>query len=143
MESWQKVWREGIEPLLSIDALRVLHAALLSDDPRLIQGANTTPPPLLCVHDWPVEEACVLCYAGWQGEGLETVAEVEEYFARLCFECDQRMGDPAACRWFLNFWDDTPRHVLFPLILEEVNLELLRRCGNEANSANSRQSVAG
>lgn len=127
MESWQKVWREGIEPLLSIDALRALHAALLSDDPRLIQGANTTPPPLLCASAEPVEEACVLCYAGWQGEGLETVAEVEEYFARLCFECDQRIGEPAACRWFLNWHDDTPRDEMRQRLLAEVELSLTAR----------------
>lgn len=127
MESWQKVWREGIEPLLSIDALRALHAALLSDDPRLIQGANTTPPPLPCVQDWPVEAACALSYCGWQGEDLETTAEVQEYFGLLCFECDQRMGDPAACRWFLNWFDDTPRAEMRPLLLAEVELSLAAR----------------
>ncbi len=48
----------------------------VSDDPRLTQGSTTTP-PLMCVQDWPVEAACVLGFCGWQGDGLETVAEVE------------------------------------------------------------------
>jgi hypothetical protein len=42
-------------------------------------------------------------YCAWQGDGLETVAEVEEFFARVCFEADQVLGEPAACRWFLNW----------------------------------------
>ena len=46
MESWRKVWREGLAPLLSDNSLRALRRALVEDDPRLIQGATTTPPPL-------------------------------------------------------------------------------------------------
>src|SRR5437868_1687903 len=93
MESWRKVWREGVVPLLSTDGLEALRHGLLADDTRLVQGATTTPPPLPSVQDWPVEAACALGYCGWQGEGLETVAEVEEFFARMCFEIDQRLGE--------------------------------------------------
>jgi hypothetical protein len=99
----------------------------LTDDPRLLQGATTTPPPLQCVQDWPVEAACVLGYCAWQGEGLETVAEVEEFFARACFEADQLLGEPAACRWFLNWYDDTPRDEMRRLLLAEVNRTLAQR----------------
>lgn len=127
MESWQKVWREGLAPLLSDEGLEALQGGLMRDDPRLLQGATTTPPPLQCVQDWPVEAACALGFTGWQGEGLETVAEVEEYFARLCFEVDQRLGEPAACRWFLNWFDDTPRDEMRRLLLAEVQAELARR----------------
>ena len=127
MESWRKVWREGLVPLLSTPALESLRAALAADDARLLQGATTTPPPLQCVQDWPVEAACALGYCGWQGEGLETVAEVEEYFARMCFEIDQRLGEPAGCRWFLNWFDETPRDEMRPLLLAEVNRALARR----------------
>ena len=98
MESWRKVWREGLAPLLSIKALQALEKALEADDHRLIQGATTTPPPLQCVQDWPVEAADALAFCGWQGEGLATVIEVEEYFAGACFDCDQRLGEPAGCR---------------------------------------------
>ena len=127
MESWRKVWREGVAPLLSRNALEALQHGLQADDARLIQGATTTPPPLQCVQEWPVEAACALGYCGWQGDGLETVAEVEEFFARMCFEIDQQMGEPAACRWFLNWFDDTPRQEMRRELLVEVQRTLAER----------------
>lgn len=127
MESWRLVWREGVEPLLVTGELEALRAALSEDDPRLLQGATTTPPPLQCVQDWPVEAACALGYCGWIGGGLETVAEVEEYFARMCFEIDRRLGEPAGCRWFLNWFDETPREDMRRSLLAEVNRALARR----------------
>lgn len=127
MESWRKVWRDGIAPQLTPEALDVLRSALLSDDARLLQGATTTPPPLQCVQDWPVEACCVLGFCGWQGDGLETVAEVEQYFAETCFEADRMLGEPAAVRWFLNWYDETPRDEMRRLLLAEVNHALARR----------------
>lgn len=135
MESWRKVWREGLAPLLSTAGLEALRGALVSDDARLLQGATTTPPPLQCVQDWPVEAACALGYCGWKGEGLETVAEVEEFFARMCFEIDQRLGEPAGCRWFLNWFDDTPRDDMRRLLLAEVNRALAQRRADEDDAA--------
>jgi hypothetical protein len=132
MDSWRKVWRDGLAPLISTEALEALRTALANDDTRLLQGATTTPPPLQCVQDWPVEAACVLGFCGWQGEGLETVAEVEEYFARLCYEVDLRLGEPAACRWFLNWFDETPRDEMRRLLLSELTRTLsLRRDEDE------------
>jgi hypothetical protein len=127
MESWRKVWREGLVPLLSTEGLEALRQALVTDDSRLLQGATTTPPPLQCVQDWPVEGACALGYCGWQGDGLETVAEVEEFFARMCFEIDQRLGEPAGCRWFLNWFDETPRDEMRAHLLAEVSRAIARR----------------
>jgi len=127
MESWRKVWREGVEPLVSTEGLEALREALTNDDPRLLQGATTTPPPLMCVQEWPVEAACALGFCGWQGDGLETVAEVEEFFARMCFEIDQRVGEPAGCRWFLNWFDETPRDEMRRELLAEVNRALTAR----------------
>src|SRR5262249_47561933 len=127
MDSWRMVWREGLAPLLSTMSLEALRAALFTDDARLLQGATTTPPPLACVQDWPVEAACGLGFCGWQGEGLESVGQVEEYFARMCFEIDQRMGEPAACRWFLNWFDETPREEMRGELLAEVNRTLAER----------------
>jgi hypothetical protein len=74
-----------------------------------------------------VERACALGYCGWQGDGLESVGEVEEFFARACFEADQRLGEPAACRWFLNWYDDTPREAMRQQLLGEVNWTLAQR----------------
>src|SRR5437899_12916665 len=109
MESWRKVWRDGFAPILPTAGLEALREALANDDPRLAQGSTTTPPPLMCVQDWPVEAACAVGFCAWQGEGLETAGEVEEFFARACFEADPRIGVPAACRYFLSWFDDTPR----------------------------------
>jgi hypothetical protein len=127
MESWRKVWREGLAPLLSTPGLEALSKALIEDDVRLQQGATTTPPPLQCVQDWPVEGACAIGFSGWRGDGLETVGEVEEFFARTCFEIDQRLGEPAGCRWFLNWFDDTPREEMRRLLLAEVGRTLAQR----------------
>lgn len=127
MESWRKVWRDGVEPLVSTQGLEALRQALTRDDPRLLQGATTSPPPLMCVQDWPVEAACALGFCGWQGDGLETVAEVEEFFARMCYEIDQRLGEPAACRWFLNWFDETPREHMRQELLREVVRALAAR----------------
>ena len=127
MESWRIVWRDGFVPVLSTAGLTALRDALRGDDPRLVQGATTTPPPLMCVQDWPVEAADALGYCGWQGDGLETVGQVEEHFARCCFEADQRLGEPAACRWFLNWYDDTPRDEVRRELLAEVELALAER----------------
>lgn len=134
MEVWRKVWRKGVAPLLSLEALEVLHGALLADDPRLIQGATSQPPPLMAVRDWPVESACAIGYCGWQGDGLETVAEIEEFVGKMCFEIDQRMGEPAGCRWFLNWWDETPRAEAISWLLPEVEMALIERVAKEMAS---------
>jgi hypothetical protein len=113
--------------VISTSGLEALRDALQSDDTRLTQGSTTTPPPLMCVQDWPVEAACALGYCGWQGDNLETVGEVEEFFAKVCFEADQRLGEPAACRWFLNWFDDTPRNEMREDLLDEVERALVER----------------
>jgi hypothetical protein len=131
MESWRMVWRAGFAPVLSTSGLFALREALATDDSRLSQGSTTTPPPLMCVQDWPVEAACALGYCGWQGDGLETVGEVEEFFARACYEADVRLGEPAACRWFLNWFDDTPREEMRRELLGEVRQTLEDRLEGE------------
>jgi hypothetical protein len=127
MQSWKLVWREGFVPVLPTTGLLALRAALLSDDPRLTQGSTTTPPPLLCVQDWDCEGACALGLCGWHGESLATVGEVEEFFARVCFDADHRLGEAAACRWFLNWFDDTPRDQMRRELLVEVDRALEAR----------------
>jgi hypothetical protein len=127
METWRRVFREGVAPVLSTNGLLALEAALQRDDPRLCQGATTTPPPLQCVLDWPVEAACLLGYCAWQGDGLGTVGEVEEYFAKVCFEADRRLGEPAAVRHLLNAYDDWPRDEMRRELLPEVDRALAER----------------
>lgn len=125
--SWQTVWREGFAKVLPLKGLKALRDALEADDVRLIQGATTTPPPLMCVQDWPAEAADALGFCGWHGEGVETVGEVEECFARYCFECDQILKEAAGCRWFLNWFDDTPRDEMRRELLPEVELAIEER----------------
>jgi hypothetical protein len=132
MESWRTVWREGFAPTLTDDELNALRDALAANDPRLTQGSTTTPPPLMCVQNWKCEAACLVGYAGWQGQQLETVGEVEEFFAEKCFRADQLLGEPAACRSLLNFFDDGPRDEVFKAILEEVEAELRKRATRPA-----------
>jgi len=130
MESWRKVWRDGIAPLLSREQLEACLEALVNDDPRLLQGATTTPPPLQCVFDWPVEAACLLGLCGVVEHGgfMEAkVCEAEEVFAKLCYECDQLLQEPAGVRWFLNWADETPRDEMRLAMIPEVKLALTRR----------------
>jgi hypothetical protein len=127
MESWRKVWRNGLAPELSTAGLQALKQALISDDERLIQGATITPPPMQCVLDWPVEGACVIGYSAWQGDGLKTVGEVEQAFAEACFNADRRMDEPAVVRYFLSAFDDWPREEMRKNLLPEVERELESR----------------
>jgi len=96
----------------------------------------------MCVQDWPVEAACALGFCGWQGERLETVGDVEEYFARCCFEADTRLGEAAACRWFLNWFDDTPRDDMRRDLLAEVELALADRLPRMEPSVTSKTAAA-
>jgi hypothetical protein len=67
----------------------------------------------------------------WQGDGLETVAEVEEAFARACFEMDTRLGEPAGCRFLLNQYDEWPRAEMIANLLPEVERALALRENQE------------
>ncbi len=134
MENWRKVWREGIVPLLTYQHLRVLGDALENNSPELLQGATTTPPPLMCVRDWPCEAACPVSYMGWKaGDGeakeLLTVDDVESFFAKMCYEIDQKLGEPAGCRHFLNWVDETDRTEMRRELLAEVKLSLEQLIG--------------
>jgi hypothetical protein len=125
--AWQRTFRLGFALQMSTRALEALRSALESDDARLITGATTSPPPLQAVAEWPVEAACPIGLCGWLGENLETVGQVEEYFARLCYDADRRLGEPGACRYLLNWIDDTPRDEMRRWLLVEVVAELRRR----------------
>lgn len=127
MESWRKVWREGFAPVLATPGLEALWQALRSDDERLIQGAASDPLPLMCQRDLRVARCCSIGWCGWQGEKLDSVGELEEFFSRTCFEADQRLGEPGGCRWFLNWYDDMPRQSMRLELLFEVERTLEQR----------------
>lgn len=50
-----------------------------------------------------------------------------QYFARICFDVDRALGEPAGCRYFLNFFDETPRDQMRRELLPEVWRELEKR----------------
>ncbi len=127
MSSWKYIWRKGFAPDMPTAGLEALVAALQTDSPLLIQGSTTMPPPMPCVELWPVEAADAIGFIGWQGNNLSTVGEVEEFFARACYEADERLGEPAACRWFLNWFDDAPRGEVRGELLNEVRRTLEER----------------
>ncbi|HLJ96276.1 MAG TPA: hypothetical protein VKU02_24090 [Gemmataceae bacterium] len=131
LTAWQRAWRYGIAPSLSAKGLLALQQALERGDPALIQGATIVPPPLQAVQNWSVEAACAIGYAGWRGEGLNTVAQVEAFFAHVCFEADQELGEPAAASYFLNAYDTWTRSEMRRLLLPEVNLALAQRGGQQ------------
>lgn len=137
MTSWQHVFRNGIAPQLPAEGLWALRRALVKRDKRLVQGATTEPPPLLACQDLPCERACAVAYccAFTSDVLLKPVAEVEEFFARVCFEADQALGESAGCRWFLNWFDETPMEEVRPLLLAEIDTELARRQGAAATAA--------
>jgi hypothetical protein len=137
IESWRTVWRAGVAPQLSVEGLEALARALANDDPRLWQGQTAGPTPGPGKRGWdpPCEGACLIGYAGWQGEGLETVAEVQDFFAQACYRADLALGEPAGCRWFLNWFDETPREVMRRLLLAEVRLALDGRGGTAPSPA--------
>lgn len=124
IEKWRKVWRQSISKRLGTRALLVLEAALKIDDPRLIQGAISSPAPLDSLRDCQVKGTCLIGFCGWQAEGRETVGEVESYFHAICDACEADSQEPAICRYFLNWFDDCPRDEMRREMLAEVRLAL-------------------
>ena len=129
MEAWQKVWRDRIAPQLSAVELRALWYGLKEDDPAILQRVNCLPANIMMRNqEFPIG-ACSITYAGWKGNCLNTVERCEEFFARVCFNCDQAIGEPAGCRHFLNWHDETPREEMRVALLEEVERVLDERRG--------------
>jgi hypothetical protein len=126
MEAWRVAWR-AFAAGLTLEQLDAIEHGLVSDDPALVQGATTTPPPLQCVLDWQCEGACLIGYAGWKGSGIGTVGEVEDFFADRCHAADQAMGEPAGCRHLLNAFDDWPRDEMIANLLPEVRRAIAER----------------
>jgi hypothetical protein len=127
VEDWRRVWRNGVVPQLTNEGLESLRDALLRDDGSILQGATTRPPPLQCVQDWAVEAACGLSWVGWKVLGLSTVGEVEEWFARTCYEADKRLGEPAGIHHFLTWFDRTYREEMRKLLAKEITNNLSER----------------
>lgn len=123
--AWLHAWRRGFLPLYSEVQLRHMLHGLETEDRNVLQGATCTPPPLQVVMDWPVEACDLTSYGFWMEGGTETtVAEVEEFFARTCFEADNLLGEPAGCRHWLNWYDEIPRDEMRDCMVREIRLDL-------------------
>lgn len=127
MSAWQTVFRKGIAPQLSTAGLLALRLAIEEDDPALMQGFTVCPLPVPGQYEHEPTEADPIAYAIWRGEGLRTVREVEDRFAAVMFECDQMLGEPAACRWWTNWVDQTDRAEMRTALLVEVRAVLAER----------------
>ena len=127
LTAWQWAWRTGVAPQLSLLSLEALQIGLERDNPALLQGATVSPPPLQCLADRMVEAACPIAYCGWRASGLATVAQLEAYFARVCYEAGVALGQPDAVRSFINWWDESPREEARRALLAEVGREIDRR----------------
>jgi hypothetical protein len=137
METWRKALRDGFIPEMTTPHLEALRDMLRADDPRLCQGATTVPPPLMCVQDWPVEKCCMNALGGVMENGgffKATVGQAEAAFAELCYKADMRLGEQGACKYLLNWYDETPREEMRVELLAEVELALAAR-GKEVASA--------
>ena len=121
---WRRVWRIGFLPWLPREGLAALQSALAADDPRLLQGATCFPAPVVARRERAIQCACALAWCGWHGEGLRTVGQVEAFVERLCLAADAALDEPAACRFFLNWYDDTPRAEMRRALLAEVTRAL-------------------
>jgi hypothetical protein len=60
VENWRRILREGLLRALTEEELQALRRGLADEDPALLQGMMTLPPPLECVNDWAVEGADLL-----------------------------------------------------------------------------------
>ncbi len=135
-EPWLRVFVDGFAPNMTDDELLALRGGLERDDPRILQGATTTPPPLLCVHDWPCECACPIGYTTLATIDGATVGQVENVFANLCFMCNASLpSEPNACRFFLNWVDVTPRPEMRASLVEAIEHVLAQREGFDREEA--------
>lgn len=150
-EPWRKTFRKGILPALwekaggrvgYATALRAVERHLLDDEDGTMCQGNTTE-ALGDSHsvrdfpgrgDYPCDAASFLAFLAWKGGLVKakheraTINEVEEAFAEMCFLIDKNMGEPAACRWFLNWFDETPMSSVRQPLLREV-MRALSACG--------------
>lgn len=128
-----QTWKDGFAVDLCYDQLVILRDALArGDESRLLQGLSTAPQPLRGNLDRSIVAADAVVYPHWRYTFgmfgvVETVGAASEAFAACCFNADQYLGEPAACRAFLNFWDDTPREEAFPALLAAVKEVIAER----------------
>lgn len=131
MESWEHVFRHGLSPSLTLEGLQALAHAIEADDEHLIQGATTEPPALNCTRDWFPNGCCAVAYAVWKGSDASAesvnLEYIEEGFAEASYQCGKRLNESSSVRYFLNWYDQTPRNEMRALLLPVVRDVIQRR----------------
>lgn len=122
--SWQKVFRDGFAPEMTMDELLAVREALVINDPLMIQDATVEPELSEFVQPCG---ACFVSYGLWKANRLSTTMEVSDMFARRCQLADNRLGFHSAIRFFLNWFDETPRQEVFAKLLVEVDAVISER----------------
>lgn len=122
---WLTAWR-ALTPHLTTRALEALERACETDSGELVQGVTCVPSIMQCPGGTVPCQACLIGYAGWRGEGLETIGEIEDYFARMTWKIDDTIGKTCS-RWLTCWFDETPRAEVFAALLPEIRAELFRR----------------
>lgn len=121
IEPWRRVWRDGLGPQFSPTSLVILRGGLLQDDPRLLQRATAHPEPSPLFSADAIEGCCALGFGAWQSGALQRIGDLATFFNHLCSTADDRLGELAGCRYFLDWYDQTPRPVMRHELLGEVN----------------------
>ncbi len=124
IDAWQLVFRKGIAQQFSDEELDALRLALVSHDESLIQGKT-----------WHAEHgvvvaACAIAYPWWQVYSAAGT-ELDDRFARVCDRAEEIVGVGEADHC-TNWSDGQPREVVFPLLLREVQAEIVRRAAAAA-----------
>jgi hypothetical protein len=143
MEAWRLIFRNGFSPFLSTDGLEKLLEALKIYDERIIQGATVHPLPIRQNEDWHVEATDAIAFCFWQGNNELKVKDIDAFFAKTCFSCDETLGEPSGYRHFLNWYDNFPRKETFDLLADEVSFCLSKRYLNEDIDFNKASSLYG
>ena len=102
LEAWRHAFRVGFAPQLTTIGLLALRHALEHDLPELMQGCTVMPFPLHVNSHLPPEGCCAVTFAGWCGDGLRTVGELEEFFASTVSVAAVALNDPSGPRAVLE-----------------------------------------
>lgn len=107
-EATRRVFHEGFVPLLKDEELWVLKGWLTMAPERFKQGYTLYPVPTPAEEPYMMPDCgCLITNIG-RINMLKYADELYEYFARMCYNIDQNMGEPSAVRYLLNWYDDSP-----------------------------------
>ena len=104
-----------------------LEGALVCDDQRLLEPQTVSPLPWHPHACRPVQGAFPIAFAGWKGDGLLIVAELEEFCDPVITRAGEGLGDRTGARNCQAWRDDSPRGEARRQLLAEVRRELARR----------------